>query len=64
MTRERIIFDNRSSKPLYESLNKAYDLYFEEWDDDFRSLEATWKDLKFIIKKNKESITIVIQDYE
>lgn len=49
---------------MYESLNKAYDLYFEEWDDDFRSLEATWKDLKFIIKKNKESITIVIQDYE
>ena len=64
MKRERIIFDNRSSKPMYEFLTKEYDAYFEEWDDDLRSLIATWRDLVFFIKKNKASVTIIIQDLQ
>lgn len=60
--RERIIFDNRSSKPMYEFLTKAYDVYFDWWEDDLSSIIATWKDLAFFVKKNKASVTIIIQD--
>ena len=60
--RERIIFDNRSSKPMYEVLTKAYDVFFYGWEDGLSSLIATLKDSAFFVKKNKASVTIIIQD--
>jgi hypothetical protein len=62
MKRERIIFDNQSSRPLYEVVGLAFDAYFENWEDNLRDFAVTWKDLKFFITKNKASIRIIIQD--
>ena len=61
---ERLIFDNRSSKPLYESYGKAFDFYFEEWSEEFKSQAMTWGDFKFYMTTNKNSITIQIYDID
>lgn len=62
--REKIIFDNHSSKPLYESFEKAFDCYFEHWGDDCPNFAMTWGDFKFNVKTNKNSITIQIFDID
>ena len=62
MKQNRIIFDNRSSKPLYESYEKAFDLYFQCWCEDYKTQAATHGDFKFFMITNKKSITIQIYD--
>lgn len=47
---------------MYEVLTKAYDVFFYGWEDGLSSLIATLKDLAFFVKKNKASVTIIIQD--
>lgn len=64
MTREKLIFDNRSSKPLYESIELAYNLYFECWDKEQPNFAASTDDFIFNIKTNKKSVTIQIYDNE
>lgn len=36
MNKDRIILDNRSSKPLYESYDKAFDFYFNYWSEEYK----------------------------
>lgn len=62
MKQNRIIFDNRSNKPLYESYEKAFDFYFQCWCEEYKTQAATWGDLKFFMITNKKSITIQIYD--
>lgn len=62
--KERLIFDNRSSKPLYESYEKAFDFYFQEWSEEYKSQAMVWGDFKFYMTTNKDSIMIQIYDNE
>lgn len=62
MKQDRIIFDNRSSKPLYESYKKAFDFYFQCWSEEYKTQAATCGDFKFFMITNKKSITIQIYD--
>lgn len=62
LSKERIILDNRSSKPLYESFEYAMDLYFQEWDEAYKEQVMTYKGFTFYMKTNKDSITIQIYD--
>lgn len=64
MKPEKLIFDNRSSKPLYESINLAYNLYFECWSEEQPNFAAASDEFIFNIKTNKKSITIQIFDNE
>lgn len=59
---ERVIFDNRSSHPLYESIEHAYDAYLQYWDGECKSYFVTCGDFLFYVKTNKNSITIQIYD--
>jgi hypothetical protein len=59
---ERLIFDNRSSRTLYESYEKAFGFYFEEWCEEYKSQAMTCGDFKFYMTTNKDSITIQIYD--
>lgn len=64
MTHERIILDNRSSKPLYESYGYALDFYWQEFDIAYKEQAMTYKGFKFYMKTNKDSVTIQIYDNE
>lgn len=61
---EKLIIRNKSSKPLYESYEKAFDFYFEEWSEEYKSQAMTWGDFKFYMTTNKNSITIEIYDID
>ena len=60
--KERLIFDNRSSKPLYESYEQAFDFYFQEWSEEYRTQTMVCGDFKFYMITNPNSITIQIYD--
>lgn len=62
--REKLIIDNRSSRPLYEVYDKAFDFYFHEWAEEYGTQAATWNDLVFFMRTNKDSITIQIYDHK
>lgn len=62
MTRERLIIDNHSTRPLYESYETAFECYFQHWSEEQPNFAVTWKDFVFYVKTNKESITIQIYD--
>ena len=62
MKREKLIIDNRSSKPLYECYDKAFDFYFEDWSEEYSRQALTWGDFKFYMTTNKDSVTIQIYD--
>lgn len=62
MKREKIIFDNRSSKPLYEVYEQAFDFYFQEWSEEYKQQAMTCGDIVLYMTTNKESITIQIYD--
>lgn len=64
MRNEKLIIDNRSSKPLYEAYEKAFDFYFQAWNEVYKTQAMVWGDLTFYMKTNKESITIQIYDHE
>lgn len=64
MTRDKIIFDNHSSKPLYESFEKAFDCYFENWGEDCKNFDMSWGDFIFQVRTNSKSITIKIFDID
>ena len=59
---EKLIIDNRSSKPLYESYEKAFDFYFQEWCEEYKAQAMVCGKFKFYMTTNKESITIQIYD--
>jgi len=59
---EKLIFDNRSSKPLYEMYETAFNFYFEEWSEEYKSQAMVCRDFKFYMITNKDSITIQIYD--
>ena len=48
MKPKKLIFDNRSSKPLYESISLAYNLYFECWSEKQPNFAAASDDFMFI----------------
>ena len=60
--REKLIIDNRSSRPLYDVYEQAFDFYFQEWSEDYKMQAMTWNGLAFYMKTNKDSITIQIND--
>ena len=61
---ERLIIDNRSSRPLYEVYDKAFDFYFQEWTEEYNTQAMVWKDFAFYMRTNKDSITIQIYDHK
>ncbi len=62
MKKERIILDNRSSRPLYEVYEMAFDFYFQEWSEEYISQAMARGDFLFLMTTNKKSITIKIYD--
>ena len=60
--RERLIIDNRSSRPLYEAYEQAFDFYFQEWCEEYDTQAMTWNGFVFYMRTNKDSITIQIYD--
>ena len=62
MTKERLIIDNRSSRPLYETYETAFDCYFQHWSEEQPNFVVTWNGFIFYVRTNKESITIQIYD--
>ena len=60
--RERLIIDNRSSRPLYEAYEQAFNFYFEEWCEEYDTQAMTWNGFVFYMRTNKDSITIQIYD--
>lgn len=63
MGSEKLIFDNRSSRPLYQIIDKAIEAYENFFDPDCRYVEVTWKGgLLFHMTENKRSRTIRITD--
>lgn len=62
MKKERIILDNRSSRPLYEAYEMAFDFYFQEWSEECISQAMARGDFLFLMTTNKKSITIKIYD--
>ena len=59
---ERLIIDNRSSRPLYEAYEQAFNFYFEEWCEEYDTQAMTWNGFVFYMRTNKDSITIQIYD--
>lgn len=59
---ERLIIDNRSSRPLYEAYEMAFEFYFQEWTEEYRDQAMTWNGFVFFMRTNKESITIQVYD--
>ena len=62
MERERLIIDNRSSRPLYETYETAFDCYFQHWSEEQPNFAVTWNGFIFYVRTNKEGITIQIYD--
>ncbi len=60
--REKLIFDNRSSRPLYESYEAAFDCYFQYWSEEQPNFSVICGDFKFFVHTNKVTITIQIYD--
>ena len=60
---ERLIIDNRSSRPLYGAYDKAFDFYFQEWTEEHDTQALTWNGFVFYMQTNKDSITIQIYDH-
>lgn len=60
--KEKLIIDNRSSRPLYESYEAAFDCYFQHWSEEEPNYACTWKDFVFYVRTNKTAITIKIYD--
>lgn len=60
--KENLIIRNKSSRPLYEFYDKAFDYYFQYWSEEQADFAVTWDLFKFHIKTNKKSITITIYD--
>jgi len=61
---ERLIIDNRSSRPLYEAYDKAFDFYFQEWTEEHDTQAMIWNGFVFYMQTNKDSITIQIYDHK
>ena len=61
---ERLIIDNRSSRPLYEVYDMAFDFYFEDWTEERDTQVMTWNGFEFYMRTNKDSITIQIYDHK
>jgi hypothetical protein len=59
---EKLIIDNRSSKPLYESYEAAFDCYFWHWSEEQPNYACETEEFTFNVRTNKDSITIVIFD--
>lgn len=62
MRKEKIIFDNRSSRPLYESYEKAFDFYFQYYDEGCSAQVLSSGNFRFYMTTNKDSITIKFFD--
>lgn len=62
MRKNKIIFDNRSSKPIYASAEAAFDLYYLHYNDGHQNFAAVRGDFKFYVRTNKNSVTIQIYD--
>ncbi len=60
--REKLIIDNRSSRPLYESYEAAFDCYFQHWSEEQPNYAVTCGGFKFYVRTNKVAITIQIYD--
>ena len=60
--RERLIIENRSSRPLYEAYEQAFNFYFHEWREEYNSQAMAWNGFLLCMRTNKESITIHIYD--
>ena len=60
--RERLIIENRSSRPLYQAYEQAFNFYFHEWSEEYDNQTMWWNGLVFCMRTNKESITIHIYD--
>ena len=61
---ERLIIDNRSSRPLYEAYEQAFDCYINEWSEEHVTQAMTCNGFAFYMRTNKDSITIQIYDYK
>lgn len=59
---EKLIIDNRSSHPLYESYEAAFECYFQYWSEECPNYVCSNDDFLFNVRTNKDSITIVISD--
>lgn len=64
MKNEKLIFDNRSSKPLFEVYEKAFDFYFQEWSEEYKTQAIVCDGTTYYMVTNKESVTIQIYDKE
>lgn len=62
--REKLIIDNRSSRPLSEVYDEAFGFYFHEWAEEYGTQVMTWNGLVFYMRTNKYSITIQIYDHK
>ena len=60
--RERLIIDNRSSRPLYEAYEQAFEFYFPEWCEEYVTQAMKCHGFAFYMLTNKDSITIQIYD--
>ena len=59
---QKLIIDNRSSRPLYESYDTAFECYFQHWSEEQPEFACTTDEFKFYVTTNKQSITIQIYD--
>lgn len=64
MINERLIIENRSSRPLYESYDTAFNMYFEHWSEEYKDITMTRGDFKFYIRRNKKGLSIFIYDID
>ena len=60
--RERLIIDNRSSRPLCEAYEQAFEFYFQDWCEECYAQAMIWNGFVFFMRTNKDSITIQIYD--
>lgn len=59
---EKLIIDNRSSRPLYESYDAAFECYFQHWSEEQSNYTCTNNEFKFRVATNKQSVTIQVYD--
>ena len=60
--RERLIIDNRSSRPLYEAYEQAFNFYFNDLCEECDSQIMITVGFEFHMTTNKNSVTIQIYD--
>ena len=60
--RERLIIDNRSSRPLYEAYEQAFNFYFNDWCEECNRQIMIVGGFQFYMTTNINSVTIQIYD--